>query len=147
MTTQRTWKRRVMSTIAAAVVVVALLGGAALADSHSVGVPAGSNRIESQRIDAPSATTPVPVRHESTSYRATSDECVGSVCAKGVTATTPEVEVSRVGGPVETPGTEVGTGAVSVEVTLTEDSVVASAHYGAIGASYEVSPYSVMPRH
>ena len=147
MTKLGAWKRTVLAATAAAVPVLGVLGGAALAEPQSADVPARSARVESQRVDAPSATLPTTVRHEATTYRATADECVGSVCAKGVTATTPDVEISRVGGPVETPTAEVGTGAVSVEVDLTEDSVEVAAFYGAIGDSYEVSPYELMPRH
>ena len=147
MTKLGTWTRTVLAATAVAVPVAGLFGGAALAESQSAGVPARSTRVESQRIDAPSAPLPTTVRHEATTYRATADECVGSVCAKGVAVTTPEVEVSEVGGPVETPTLEVGTGAVSAEVNLTEDSVGVAVFYGAVGTSYEVSPYELAPRH
>ena len=148
MTKQRgTWKRTVATAAAVAAPALALFGGAALAESGAAAVPAQSIRVESQRADAPSTPLPWTIRHEATTYRVSADECAGSVCAGGVTVTTPALEVSKVGGPVETPTVELGTGAVSAELNVTEDSVEASAFYGAIGVSYEVSPYEVLPRH
>ena len=143
-----TWKRTMVVAAAAAMpVAVALGGSAALAESHGASVPARSVRVDSQRADLPSAALPATIRSEATTYRVSGDECAGSVCVEGVAVTTPEAEVSSVGGPTSTPTAEIGTGTVSAAVTVTEGSVGASAYYGAIGVSHEISPNELMPRH